>query len=106
MTTILSVIGILVIGSANSSYQRPQTLGLILGLILMVIVSLIDYNWLLNFYWLEYFVGIALLLAVEVVGQSAGGATRWLNLGFSAVSALRRRKDYPDFVLCKAVSKI
>ena len=48
----------------------------------MVIVSLIDYNWLLNFYWLEYFVGIALLLAVEVVGQSAGGATRWLNLGF------------------------
>lgn len=39
MTTILSVIGILVIGSANSSYQRPQTLGLILGLILMVIVS-------------------------------------------------------------------
>ena len=82
MTTILSVIGILVIGSANSSYQRPQTLGLILGLILMVIVSLIDYNWLLNFYWLEYFVGIALLLAVEVVGQNAGGATRWLNLGF------------------------
>ncbi|MDY3919395.1 MAG: FtsW/RodA/SpoVE family cell cycle protein [Candidatus Limivivens sp.] len=78
----LSVIGILIIGSAQSSVQNKQILGLVLGLVLMVIVSLIDYTWLISFYWLEYFFGIAILLAVELVGHTAGGATRWIDLGF------------------------
>ncbi|MDO5422811.1 MAG: FtsW/RodA/SpoVE family cell cycle protein [Eubacteriales bacterium] len=78
----LSVIGILLIGSAQKSVQNKQILGLILGIVLMLIVSLIDYTWLLRFYWLEYLFGIAILLAVEFVGHSAGGATRWIDLGF------------------------
>ena len=48
----------------------------------MVVISLIDYKWILNFYWLMYVVNIALLLAVIFLGTEANGATRWLDLGF------------------------
>ena len=53
----LSVVGILVIGSAKESVQTKQIAGLILGLVIMVITSLIDYSWVLGFYWLSLFCG-------------------------------------------------
>ncbi len=77
----LSVVGILVIGSAKESVQTKQIAGLILGLVVMVITSLIDYSWVLDFYWLAYFVGIGLLAAVLLAGENVGGATRWIRLG-------------------------
>ena len=41
---ILNVIGILLIGSAKPSVQSKQILGMIAGLTIMVMLSLIDYN--------------------------------------------------------------
>ena len=49
---VTSVYGIAVINSADSSYTIKQCAGLLLSLFVMVVVSLIDYNWLLRFYWL------------------------------------------------------
>ena len=46
----------------------------------MIIVSLIDYSWVLNFYWLIYTFNIVLLLFVRLAGKTTGGATRWLNI--------------------------
>ena len=60
----LSILGILVIGSAKESYQGKQIIGLILGIIIMVIVSLIDYVWILNFYVFLYAFAILSLGAV------------------------------------------
>ncbi|MGN0355459.1 MAG: FtsW/RodA/SpoVE family cell cycle protein [Muricoprocola sp.] len=77
----LSVLGIMIIGSADKDAQNKQILGLVMGLIIMVIVSLIDYVWLLKFYWIFYVVGLILLLAVMVVGRNVNGATRWLVIG-------------------------
>ena len=77
----LSVVGILVIGSAKESVQTKQIAGLILGLVVMVLTSLIDYSWVLGFYWLSYFVGIGLLAAVLLAGENVGGATRWIRVG-------------------------
>lgn len=78
----LSILGIMVIGSANSSFQLKQLVGLGLGIAAMVIVSLIDYSWLLNFYWIFYAAGIVMLALVPVVGKEVNGATRWIDLGF------------------------
>lgn len=79
-----SFLGVLVIGSANEEFQGKQVIGLVLGVILMVVVSLIDYVWFLNFYWVLYFLAIGMLGLVLIpgIGVVRGGARRWINLGF------------------------
>ena len=78
----ISIIGILVIGSANSDYQNRQIMGMLIGVVVMVIVALIDYDFVLQFYWLYYAATIVLLGAVLVFGSNSKGATRWIDLGF------------------------
>ena len=70
----LATLGILIIGSANNDFQFKQTMGLISGVIIMVIVSLFDYTWILNFYWIIYVVAAGLLVAVLLVGVEVNGA--------------------------------
>lgn len=79
----ISIIGVFIVGSAQASSQGKQVQGVVLGLIAMAVISLIDYEWVLNnFYWLMYVVNIAFLVAVLLFGVNTNGATRWLNLGF------------------------
>ena len=72
---ILNVIGILLIGSA-----KPQILGFAMGLVAMLIISLMDYSFLLRFTWVYYVGIIGLLLAVRLFGDSSKGATRWIEI--------------------------
>lgn len=85
LVLVLSIIGILVVGSANQSYQSRQILGVVIGLAVMVIVSLIDYVWITNFYWVLYGLSIFMLAIVLIpgVGVYVNGARRWINLGFT-----------------------
>ena len=78
----ISIVGIFVVGSAKDSYQFKQLLGVLIGFVAMVIVSLIDYEGILKFNWLLYIVNLVLLVAVLLFGVDVNGATRWLNLGF------------------------
>ena len=79
----LTILGILVIGSAQKSVQNKQIIGLILGLIVMVIVSLIDYVWVLNLYWMIYAINIVMLVITLIFGTEVNGAKRWINLYFT-----------------------
>ena len=79
----LSILGVLVVGSARDIYQGKQIIGVIIGLIAMAVVSLMDYKWVLNFYWLLYGIAVLSLGLVLVIGQEVNGATRWINLGFT-----------------------
>ena len=81
LVTALSIIGVFIVGSAQADLQWRQLQGVILGLIAMFIISLIDYNWILKFYWVMYAVNLVLLAAVLLFGETVNGATRWLNLG-------------------------
>ena len=54
LVTALSIIGVFIVGSAQADLQWRQLQGVILGLIAMFIISLIDYNWILKFYWVMY----------------------------------------------------
>ena len=82
LVTALSIIGVFIVGSAQADLQWRQLQGVILGLIAMFIISLIDYNWILKFYWVMYAVNLVLLAAVLLFGETVNGATRLLNLGF------------------------
>lgn len=78
---LLNIIGILLIGSAKPSVQSKQVLGFVIGLLIMIVVSLIDYNFILKFSWLIYFLMIGMLILVMVSGDDAGGAQRWFEIG-------------------------
>lgn len=82
LVLILSVIGVMVVGSANPAFQNKHILGVLLGICAMTVISLIDYKWVLNFYWVLYVINLVLLVAVLFLGVNVNGATRWLNLGF------------------------
>lgn len=76
----LTIIGILVIGSARESVQDKQILGLVLGLVAMTVISLLDYSFLLRFSWLFYILNIGLLLLVKFMGENTKGSTRWVSI--------------------------
>ena len=78
-----SCLGILVIGSAKESYQSKQIVGLILSLVVMVVVSLIDYMWITNFYWILYGLSVFMLFLVLIIGETVNGAKRWIDIGFT-----------------------
>ena len=79
--TALTMLGIMIIGSAQKTSQTRQIIGFTLGMALMLIFSLIDYTWLMSFYWLYYFGGCVLLVAVLLFGEEVNGATRWIKIG-------------------------
>ena len=78
----ISFIGIQLVGTAADYLRTRQLLGVIIGVVFMLILSLMDYSWLLNFQWIMYGFNIVMLLAVRFFGSSANGAARWVDLGF------------------------
>ncbi len=79
----LTMIGISVIGSAQKAVQSKQIVGLLLGLFVMVVVSMIDYSFILRFNWLIYLfnLGLLSLITFHVFGSQGGGAVRWIEVG-------------------------
>ena len=48
----ISLIGVTLVGTAASDLRSKQFAGVILGLIVMLILSLLDYSWIMNFQWI------------------------------------------------------
>lgn len=81
LVVALNILGVMLVGSASPGDQKKQLIGMLSGLVIMVIVSCIDYNFILRFSWLIYFAAIALLLLVLVFGDDSHGAQRWFEIG-------------------------
>lgn len=78
----LTVLGILIIGSANPVSQKKQIVGLILGIIVMFGMALVDYEYILNFHWFYYIIMVVtLFLVLTGLGHGSHGAKRWIKLG-------------------------
>ncbi|MCF0146216.1 MAG: rod shape-determining protein RodA [Eubacterium sp.] len=78
---VLSIIGVLLVGSADPSLRSRQIAGLVAGIVIMIFLSLIDYSWILQFYWIIYVVNIGLLTLVMLFGMTVKGAARWVVIG-------------------------
>lgn len=117
---ILTIFGIILVGSAKAALQPKQILGMVIGLVVMVIVSLIDYHFIMRFYWILYALNIVLLLLVRFSGENVNGATRWVEIAgiqfqpselmkiimivFFAQFVMKHEEDLnKPFVLIKAV---
>jgi len=85
---ILSVIGIICIGSAthinlgeDPSTFYKQMAWFAIGIILMLAASTMDYVFFSQYYVLFYVLNLLMLLAVLVLGKNIKGATRWIAIG-------------------------
>jgi rod shape determining protein RodA len=83
---VLSVISVIEIKSATlhtkfHGFDHKQIVFLAAGLVLMFVISLIDYHRLLDITPWAYGISIVSLVAVKLVGTKVLGARRWINLG-------------------------
>jgi rod shape determining protein RodA len=83
---LLSVISVLEIRSATlhtkfHGFETKQVGFLCAGLVLMFLISLIDYHRLIDIIHWAYGVGIVSLIAVLAFGTRVLGGKRWINLG-------------------------
>ncbi|WP_130423402.1 rod shape-determining protein RodA [Edaphobacter modestus] len=84
--SVLSIISVLEIKSATlhtkfHGFEQKQIGFLAAGLLLMFVISAIDYHRLLDIVPWAYGISIFSLIAVKVAGQKVLGARRWINLG-------------------------
>ena len=82
LIVILNIIGIAAIGSAEPSLQTRQAQGMAVGLVLMLLLSAMDYKKIVRFGWLWYAAAIAgLALVFSPLGVARDSAYRWINVG-------------------------
>ena len=82
LVAALNGIGIAAIGSAEHDLQGKQMEGLILGFVVAVFLSALDYHRVIRFSWLYYAAAIFLLaLVFTPLGVSRDEATRWIRIG-------------------------
>lgn len=82
---VLGLIGAFLIKQVQTETENlflKHLVGLTGGIILALIVSLFDYHFISGFYIILYFVNLALLVLVEVMGSTKNSSERWLDLGF------------------------
>ena len=77
----ISALGVLLVGSADPSLQSRQLAGVLAGTALMIILSLVDYNWIVHFHWPIYVINLGLLALVIAYGVASHGAERWIKIG-------------------------
>lgn len=82
LIALLNGIGVAAIGSAEHDLQGKQIEGMILGLVVAIVLSGLDYRRVVRFSWLYYLLSIILLaLIFTPLGVSRDDATRWINVG-------------------------
>lgn len=79
-TIALAIIGVLAVGSAEASLQQRQLFGMLFGAFVMIVLSLLDYTFLLRFYWVIYIGEIIVLILVIILGERGNGAQRWIQI--------------------------
>jgi len=103
----LCILGINVISSARpgEGFDKKQIFGLCLGTVILITMALIDYHFLLKFYWLMYFFNLALLLAVKLWGVNVKGAKRWIDLSFVQLQPSELTKILMILILATIIGK-
>ncbi len=85
LITLVACIGFASLYSAAggdfSPWASRQIMRFFVGVVMMLFVALIDIRWWYKLSWPCYFLGLFLLLVVEIMGHIGMGAQRWINLG-------------------------
>jgi rod shape determining protein RodA len=80
--TGFGILAVYIAGSDDGeAYAVNQTLGFVIGLVGAVPLALLDYQRLRGYLPLIYGITVVMLLAVTILGASAKGAQRWIDIG-------------------------
>lgn len=86
LVSLLAGIGFVALYSAAGGSLDPwasrQFMRFCIGMVLMLGVAMVNIRWWYRLAWPCYFLGLALLVVVEIMGHIGMGAQRWINLGF------------------------
>lgn len=80
---MLSSIGAFLVRIAQQEGENlftKQVVGIVGGLVIAFIVSIIDYHFISAFYIVLYIINLILLILVRLVGSEVNNSRRWLNL--------------------------
>lgn len=87
-------------------FATKQLYGFILGFVLMVILSFIDYHFVGKFAILVYMLNIGLLVAVFIIGDTKNGSARWIPVfGSYTIQPSEFAKLFMVIVLAKYFDK-
>lgn len=81
---LLGMIGAFLIKQVQTEEENlfvKHLIGLAGGILIVVIVSLVDYHFISSFYIILYIINIALLLMVKFMGYNLNDSQRWIRLG-------------------------
>ena len=86
LVTAISCIGFAALysaaGGSFSPWASKQIMRFCVAAIGMIVIAIINIKWWYRLTWPLYFLGLGMLVVVEVMGQVGMGAQRWINLGF------------------------
>lgn len=85
VVSIISVVGLAMMLSAGagefSLWASRQLLHFGIGFIIMLIIALLPMRILIDYAYPIYFLGVIVLVGVDIIGHTGMGAQRWLKLG-------------------------
>jgi len=110
---LLSIIGIVAVGSATRAYEighskavvNKQIIGVLMGLCIMIFFTFFDYHWLGKLVIPIYMLNIGLLLLVQFFGASVNNATRWIEIASFRIQPSEFAKIFMVLILAKYLDK-
>ena len=70
-----------VVGGSWQPYALAQLIRFLISILILVVVSMVDIRIWMSLAYPAYAIGLLLLVAVDVIGETGKGATRWIALG-------------------------
>ncbi len=87
--------------SGGGKEALQQMFNALIGLVLLFLIARTDYRSFKNFSGILYLLTIIMLLAVEFLGKTSLGATRWISLGFFQFQPSELAKIFMIIVMAK-----
>ncbi len=82
-----------VVGGSWQPYALAQLIRFSIAIVILIVVSLVDIRIWMSLAYPAYAIGLALLIGVEIIGDTGKGATRWITLGPLNAAAFRDDED-------------
>jgi rod shape determining protein RodA len=107
---VLAIIGFFMLYSAAGGNFQPwlfrQLIFFIIFFAVMLLIAVIDIRFWLQTAYLYYFIALVLIIAVDIMGHNAMGATRWFRVGSFALQPSEIMKVCLVFALAKYFNNI